>query len=50
MKAFYGFFVDKINFPDLSENVKQILNYFNDTVLNLVNGTSSGGVKFSKSE
>ena len=30
MKAFYGFFVDKINFPDLSENVKQILNYFND--------------------
>ena len=30
MKAFYGFFVDKINFPDLSENVKQILNYFNE--------------------
>ena len=30
MKAFYRFFVDKINFPDLSENVKQILNYFND--------------------
>ena len=29
MKAFYRFFVDKINFPDLSDNVKEILNYFN---------------------